>query len=118
METGNRKPHRIDGVFCLYEFPLHLPNLEVVSDPNHRVRDVIKPVDRKGTDAGQIGRFDQNPAILSANIEAGADLVSDSATVIRSDAGLALAAEAGGAPVEDRPEEVTAAAALEKGIEV
>jgi hypothetical protein len=84
----------------------------VVCDADDRVVDVVPLVGGQRAVA-EIWHLGDEAAILSADVEAGADLVRDTATVEADDGDLLLDVQGGGAKVTDvGPDESAAAKGL------
>src|SRR5271170_1792739 len=91
--------------------------LEVVGDPNHWIRKSGEPaigVEDVARNV-EVRRFDDDTAILGANVEARADLVGDTAPIQCADLCLSFGVKGRSAALDGR-ENITAYAALEKRV--
>src|SRR5271170_927400 len=96
-----------------------VPLLEVVSDPDHRVRKSREPAIGVEDVAGnvEVRRLNDDTAILGADVEAGADFISDTGPIQCADFGLSLGIQDGSTAL-DRRENISTYTALNKGIEL
>src|SRR5271155_4054660 len=94
--------------------------LEVVSDADHRIVDVVVAVGIEFRGAGQpeAGHLADDASVFGANIEAGADLVGDAAAVKANDRRLALGVQCLSSKVANGAPEQSAAAGLQKRVQL
>src|SRR5580700_5131439 len=104
----------------LFILELSVAGSEVIRDADDRIVDVVVPVGaRVVMREVERGGLDDDAAIFSPDIEAGAELVGDTAAVQAADVGvLAQASLKVRLRVVDGRKDVTADAGFEEGIEV